>query len=114
MLFILIGISHSVFAKDVHKCTVNGAVIYQAKPCAGTIKPSKQLQMQRKLAERTASQNAKMGAFVHNQTDSQFTTQQNSKRLVGNGTTNTILDTVEEKKKNLVNSDDVYRMTKNN
>ena len=34
-LIFLIAMTNMGFAGDIYKCTINGAVVYQAKPCKG-------------------------------------------------------------------------------
>ena len=35
VLIFLIAMTNMAFAGDIYKCTINGAVVYQAKPCKG-------------------------------------------------------------------------------
>ncbi|ESK53986.1 hypothetical protein [Acinetobacter tjernbergiae] len=35
VLIFLIAMTNTAFAGDIYKCTINGAVLYQAKPCKG-------------------------------------------------------------------------------
>ena len=113
-----LAFSHSVFAKDVHKCIVNGSVTYQSRPCAGAITPNQKQQMQQKLVQRTASQNAKTRELQKlNQAQAQpvhqYSQSQHLQRRSDNGTSNQIPDSVEGKKKSLALAQDAYQKTKN-
>ena len=119
---VLIGLglafSHNVFANNVHKCIVNGSVTYQSRPCAGSIALNPQQQMQQKLVQKTANQNAKMKELEKlNQTQAQsaprYSQSQHLQRHSQNGTTNQIPDTIDGKKKGLAIAQDAYEKTKN-
>lgn len=114
ILFFALGVSQHVLAKDVHKCENNGSVTYQTRPCAGAIRPSQQLEMQKKLAQKTANQNAKMQQIVQaSQSEQLYSQQQHLQRKTENRTSNEIADTVEGKKKSLAIAQEAYKMTKN-
>ncbi len=118
---ILLGLglifSQSVVAKDVHKCIVNGSVTYQSRPCVGTITRNPQQQMQQKLVQKTATQNAKMKELEKlNQSQAQpvhqYSQAQHLQRHSDNGTKNQIPDTVDGKKKSLALAQEAYQKTK--
>lgn len=112
LVILALGISHHVFAKDVHKCVVKGSVTYQSRPCAGTAAVNPQQQLQQKLTQRTANQTSiqqqKTQSEMH-----QYSQQQHLQRHSGNGTSNEIPDTVEGKKKSLAIAQEAYKQTKN-
>lgn len=112
-------LSQGIFAKNVHKCVVNGSVTYQSRPCAGTVERNPQQQMQQKLVQRTATQNAKMRELEKlNQAQTapepvhQYSQSQHLQRRSDNGTSNQIPDTVEGKKRSLAIAQDAYQKTK--
>ena len=111
-------LSQGIFAKNVHKCVVNGSVTYQSRPCAGTIERNPQQQMQQKLVQRTVTQNAKMRELEKlNQAQAQpvhqYSQAQHLQRHSDNGTKNQIPDTVEGKKRSLAIAQDAYQKAKN-
>ena len=89
LLLFLVSTSSLSWAKEVHKCTINGAVSYQSRPCPnGTADKAFQPQTIRK------------------------TQPQVQPRPASNGTTNEIPDTVEGKKRSMAIAQEAYQMTK--
>lgn len=117
LAILALGISHSVFAKTVHKCVLNGSITYQSRPCPGTVEANPQQKMQQKLAQKTATQNIKMKELAKlNQAQAQshkYSQQQHLQQRSSNGTSNEIAETVEGKKKGLAIAQDAYQQTKN-
>lgn len=111
LLVLAIVMTQITFAKEVHKCVVNGSVTYQSRPCAGSIPQSQQLQLQKKLSERTVNQHVQK--IVKPSVDSQYSQSQHLQRSAGNGTSNEIPDTVEGKKRSLALAQDAYNKSKN-
>lgn len=112
LLILAMVMTQVSFAKEVHKCVVKGSVTYQARPCAGSIPQSQQLQLQKKLSEKTVNQHIQKTVKVPS-ADSQYSQQQHLQRHVGNRTSNEIPDTAEGKKRSLALAQDAYNKTKN-
>ena len=113
VLALCLGMSVSAHAGNVYKCNQKGSTVYQSKPCLGaTMDEAFQKQNGYNNSQTTISRQYQQAQ--RQQVEKQQNVQQQTKQTIANnGTSNTISDTAEGKKKSLAIAQEEYQQTKN-